>query len=159
TPTALTVARPNGREGEATSPLLATAVRPPTRPGWLLWLESDARRTAWTAAEAAALALAGQALGRLLETGQTKTRWAEQLDRAERQQGLESAAGVAARLAHDFGNVLTGIVGFCDLCLALKAPADSQMSRYLRELQRCAQNGAQLTHLLRLFARRQAGGV
>ncbi len=62
-------------------------------------------------------------------------------------------------MAHDFGNVLTGVVGFCDLSLAVKLPPDSQLSRYLRELQRCAQNGAQLTHLLRLFSRRQTGGV
>ena len=149
--TALTVARPSGS-------LLVTAVRRPGRPGWLLWLEADDRRTAWDAAEAAALALAGPVIGRLLESG-PKTRWAEQLDRAERQQGLETAANVVARLAHDYGNVLTGIVGFCDLSLSLRAPADSQMSRYLRELQQCAQNGAQLTHLLRLFSRRQAGGV
>ncbi len=145
-PTALTVARPaNSRgeatsplqKGEATSPLLVTAVHRPGRPGWLLWLEADDRRTAWDAAEAAALALAGQVIGRLLESGR-KTRWTEQLDRAERQQGLETAANVVARLAHDYGNILTGIVGFCDLSLALRAPADSQMSRYLRELQRCA---------------------
>ena len=157
-PTALTVARPANSRGEVASPLLVTAVHRTGRPGWLLWLEADDRRTAWDAAEAAALALAGQVIGRLLESGR-KTRWTEQLDRAERQQGLETAANVVARLAHDYGNILTGIVGFCDLSLALRAPADSQMSRYLRELQRCAQNGAQLTHLLRLFSRRQAGGV
>ncbi len=118
--TALTVARPAGSKGEATSPLLATAVRRPGRPGWLLWLEADDGRAAWDAAEAAALALAGQVIGRLLETG-PKARWADQLDRAERQQGLETAANVVARLAHDYGNVLTGIVGFCDLSLALRA--------------------------------------
>ena len=150
-PTALVVARPG-------ADLLVTAVRRPGRPSGLLWLEADAQRGAWSPAEAGALALAGQAIGRLLEAG-TKTRWAEQMDRAERQQGLEAVANVVARLAHDYGNILTGIVGFCDLSLALRSPPDSQLSRYLRELQRCAQNGAQLTHLLRLFARRQAGGV
>ena len=149
---ALAVVRPGGG-------LLLTAVRLPGRPDWLLWLEADARRDAWTAAESAALALAGQALGRVLESGRGDARWAAALERAARQQGLEMAARVAARLAHDFGNVLTGIIGFCDLSLALKGPADSQMGRYLRELQRCAQNGAQLTHLLRLFSRRQAGNV
>ena len=148
---ALTIARPTGS-------WLLTAVSRPGRPGWLLWLEADDGRAAWEAAEAAALALAGQVIGRLLQAG-SETRWAEQVDRAERQQGLEAAANVVARLAHDYGNILTGIVGFCDLSLALAPPADSQMSRYLRELQRCAQNGAQLTHLLRLFSRRQAGGV
>ena len=123
--------------------------------GW----KRTASDRAWNDAEAAALTLAGQALGRLLEAPAPVARWAEQLDQAERQKDLETAARVASRLAHDFGNVLTGVIGFCDLSLALKAPAESQLSRYLRELQRCAQNGAELTHLLRLFCRRQAGGV
>ena len=157
-PAALSVPRDGGK-GEATTPLLVTAVQLPSRSGWLLWLEADGDRPAWSAAEAAALTLAGQALGRLLESDQPNPRWAAQLARAERQKDLETAARVSSRLAHDFGNVLTGIVGFCDLCLALKLPAESQLSRYLRELQRCAQNGAHLTHLLRLFSRRQAGAV
>jgi signal transduction histidine kinase/FixJ family two-component response regulator len=152
-PTALSVSRQTG------GPLLLTVVRPRAHSGWMLWLEADGERCAWSAAEAAALTLAGQALGRLLEAPEPITRWVEQLDQAERQKDLETAARVASRLAHDFGNVLTGVIGFCDLSLALKAPAESQLSRYLRELQRCAQNGAQLTHLLRLFCRRQAGGV
>jgi signal transduction histidine kinase/FixJ family two-component response regulator len=152
-PIALSMPRPTGGS------LLLTAVRPHAHCGWMLWLEADAERSAWTNAEAAALTLAGQALGGILEAPASAARWAEQLDQAERQKDLETAARVAARLAHDFGNVLTGIIGFCDLSLALKAPADSQLSRYLRELQRCAHNGAELTHLLRLFCRRQAGGV
>ena len=152
-PTALTVDRPAGGR------LLVAAVQPPGHAGRLLWLEADAARPKWSVAESAALALAAQAVGRLLAVGGRAVRWAEQLERVERQKGLESAARVAARLAHDFGNVLTGVVGFCDLSLAMKLPADSQLGRYLRELQRCAQNGAQLTHLLRLFSRRQAGGV
>ena len=151
-PSALAVPR---RAGGA---VLVTAIRAPSLPGWLLWVETEYGR-AWNAGEAAALTLAGHALGGLLLSAGPKPRWAEQLGRAERQRDLETAARVSARLAHDFGNILTGIVGFCDLSLALKLPADSQVSRYLRELQRCAQNGAQLTQLLRLFSRRQAGGV
>jgi len=151
-PAPLSVPRRNG------GGVLVTAIQPPSRPGWLLWVETEDGR-AWNAAEGAALALAGHALGGLLQGAGPKPHWAEQLGRAERQKDLETAARVSARLAHDFGNILTGIVGFCDLSLALKLPADSQLSRYLRELQRCAQNGAQLTQLLRLFSRRQAGGV
>ncbi len=152
-PTALPASQPeHGR-------LLLTAIRAHAHCGWMLWLEADGERPPWNDAEAAALTLAGQALGRLLEAAEPRSRWAEQLEQAERQKDLEAAARVASRLAHDFGNVLTGVIGFCDLSLALKAPAESQMSRYLRELQRCAQNGAELTNLLRLFCRRHAGGV
>ncbi len=152
-PTALSIPR------QTAGSLLLTAIRPHAHCGWMLWLEADGERRAWTDAEAAALTLAGQAIGRILEEPASIARWAEQLDQAERQKDLETAARVASRLAHDFGNVLTGVIGFCDLSLALKAPVESQLSRYLRELQRCAQNGAELTHLLRLFCRRQVGGV
>ena len=152
-PAALTLPRPSGGS------YLLTGLRVPSRLDALLWLEADDRRRPWSEAEAAALTLAGQTLGRLVQPDRPAPRWAVQLEHAERQQALETAARVTARLAHDFGNVLTGVVGFGELCLALKAPVDSQMSRYLRELQQCAQNGAQLTHLLRLFSRRQAGGV
>jgi signal transduction histidine kinase/CheY-like chemotaxis protein len=152
-PTALAISR------QTAGALLLTSVRPHSHCGWILWVEADGERKAWTDAEAGALALAGQALGRILEAPASVALWAAQLDQAERQKDLETAARVASRLAHDFGNVLTGIIGFCDLSLALKAPPESQLSRYLRELQRCAQNGAELTHLLRLFCRRQVGGV
>ena len=152
-PAALAV---TGRDGGR---VLVTAVHAAGRPPRLLWLEAPATRPAWTDAEAAALALAGQALARIADAPDERPRWAEGLERAEAQKDLETAAAVAARVAHDYGNVLTGVIGFCDLSLALKLPADSHLCRYLRELQRCAQNGAQLTQMLRLFARRQAGGV
>src|SRR5262249_4846898 len=46
---------------------------------------------------------------------------------APRQQALESAAAVVRRLAHDYGNVLTGILGFCELSLAQPMPASSHL--------------------------------
>jgi signal transduction histidine kinase/ActR/RegA family two-component response regulator len=148
-PAALSVARPEGDS------FLLTAVGP-LGTGWLVWVE-DSRRAPWTDAEAAALALAGQALGRWLNhAGGSTPRWAEQLDRAARQQRLEHAAHVARRLAHDFGNVLTGILGFSELALAQQVPATTPLHGYLTEVLRGAQGGAQYTQQLRLFSRRQA---
>src|SRR5947209_236690 len=73
--------------------------------GWVLWLE-DPARGGWTAAEAAALAVAARVFaGR----AGGAPRWAGRLDGAARQQALEAAADVARRLAHDFGNVLTAV--------------------------------------------------
>jgi len=82
-------------------------------------------------------------------------RWAEQLDRGIRQQRLEAAANLVRRLAHDFGNVLTGILGFSELALAQQIPTGTPLHAYLTEVYRGAQNGAQYTNQLRLFARRQ----
>ena len=62
---------------------------------------------------------------------------------------------VVRRLAHDFGNVLTGIMGFSELALA-QLPANAPSRRYLDEGYRAAQQGVQLIDQLRLFSRRTA---
>jgi signal transduction histidine kinase/ActR/RegA family two-component response regulator len=147
--TAVTAPRPTG----GSFLLAATALATPTP--WLLWVE-DSKRNAWTDAEAAALALVAQVLGRPVDGNGPSPRWAVQLDRVGRQQRLEIAAVVARRLAHDFGNVLTSILGFTELALTQPVPANSPLQSYLTEVHRGAQSGAGLTHRLRLFSRRQA---
>jgi CheY-like chemotaxis protein len=72
---------------------------------------------------------------------------------AKRQARLEEAAAVAHRLAHDFGNVLTGILGFSDLSLSLLGP-DSPIRPYVAEIHQAARRGAELTQALRWFGRR-----
>jgi signal transduction histidine kinase/ActR/RegA family two-component response regulator len=132
---------------------LATVLTSSTGVSWVLWLE-DGRRTSFSDAEQAALALAGHSLGRWLAAD--GPRWADQVDRAARQQQLEVAANVTRRLAHDFGNVLTGIMGFTELALAQQVPANTPLHTYLSEVYRAAQGAAQFTHQLRLFSRRQS---
>jgi signal transduction histidine kinase len=120
-----------------------------------VWLEPGKDR-AWTTAEAAALTLAGQALAQSLQTaGEAGPVWGAQMEQAARQRRLEEAALVTRRLAHDYGNVLTSILGFTELSLA-QAPGETPLKRYLGEIHRAVQVGAQLTNRLRLFARRPA---
>jgi CheY-like chemotaxis protein len=52
--------------------------------------------------------------------------------------------------------VLTGILGFTELALAQQLPTNTPLASYLNEVFRAAQNGAQYTQQLRLFARRQS---
>jgi signal transduction histidine kinase/ActR/RegA family two-component response regulator len=131
---------------------LITKIHSPGGNGWLLWLE-DVQRSHWTKDEGAALALVGQALaGRL--GGGDGPRWARQLARAAQQKRLEDAALVARRLAHDYGNVLTPILGFSELALS-QGSLSAQLRGYLNELQACSQNGVALTNQLRLFGRRE----
>jgi signal transduction histidine kinase/ActR/RegA family two-component response regulator len=133
----------------------------PAGGGWVLWLE-DPGRDPWTPAEAAALELAGQVLGRALEAGDREApangapRWVRQLERATRQQRLQDAARLARQLAHDFGNVLTGIVGFAELALGQQVPVHSALFNYLSEVHRGAEAGAAFTRQLRLIGGRQA---
>ncbi len=145
---AVAIDRPGGGS------LLASALQTGEGVRWVLWLE-DPDRAEWTDGESGALALAGQVLVRRLN-GDSLSRWAEQLDRASRQQRMETAATVTRRLAHDFGNVLTGILGFTELALAQQVPANTPLHTYLQEVYRAAQTGAQLTSHLRLFSRRQS---
>jgi signal transduction histidine kinase len=66
---------------------------------------------------------------------------------------FDEAAAAARRIAHDYGNILTGILGFSELAQG-QLPADSQLAGYLSEVHRSAQQGERLTNTLRLFARR-----
>src|SRR5207249_3009648 len=116
----------------AAGSLLLTGVAATETTGWLLWLE-DPQRTAWDETAVADLTLVGLTLVRRL-VGEPTPRWSAQLERAARQQALEQVAVVVRRLAHDFGNVLTGILGFCELSLAQPMPASSHLHAYLTEV-------------------------
>jgi signal transduction histidine kinase/CheY-like chemotaxis protein len=148
TRTALTVSLSTGGS------LLVAALGTPERDGWILWIE-DSGRPEWTEGEEAALWLAGQTLSRWMTADEKVPRWAVQLDRGVRQERLEAAARLVGRLAHDFGNVLTGILGFSELALSQSVTPDTPLHAYLTEVYRAAQNGGQYINRLRLFARRQ----
>ncbi|HTU88926.1 MAG TPA: ATP-binding protein [Gemmataceae bacterium] len=134
---------------------LLTLMGTPERGGWLLWLE-DAGRTCWNPSEAGLLVLAGQALMHCWSREETPPPWAVQLDRGIRRQRMDATARVVRRLAHDFGNHLTGILGFSELALTQQTAPHSTLHVYLTEIHRGAQNGAQYTDQLRLLARRQS---
>jgi CheY-like chemotaxis protein len=70
-----------------------------------------------------------------------------------RQDRLEESAELVRRLAHDFSNVLTGILGFSELNLSLLGP-DSPTCRYAQEIHQAAQQGAEFTQTLRWFSKR-----
>lgn len=111
---------------------------------WLLGLCGDASRI-WTDSEKAALALAADAIHRyLLARPDTAL--------ACRQHRLEQAAGLSARIAHDYGNVLTSLLGFAELGLAELNPSDRGVY-YLTEIRRAAEEGARFTNRLRQFGR------
>jgi signal transduction histidine kinase/CheY-like chemotaxis protein len=136
---------------------LLTALTTPEGGSRILWVE-DAGRAEWAEGEAAALWLTGQTLARRLTAEENLPRWAVQLDRGVRQERLEAAARLVGRLAHDFGNVLTGILGFSELALSQSVTPDTPLHTYLTEVYRAAQNGGQYINRLRLFARRQTSG-
>src|SRR6516164_888690 len=74
-----------------------------------------------------------------------------------RQDRLEQSAQLVRRLAHDFGNVLTGILGFSELSLSLLSP-NSPGCQYVKEIHQSAQQGAEFTQALRWFSKRGSKG-
>jgi len=71
---------------------------------------------------------------------------------------LEQSALVTSRLCHDFGNYLTGIMGFTELGLTQAVP-DSIQQRFLNEVLTSAKQGADWIRRLHLFCSRGAGPV
>lgn len=65
---------------------------------------------------------------------------------------LAEAARAARRLAHDYGNILTSVLGYCELALS-QVPEESSVSRFLKEALKNTQRGVVLTNRIRLFAR------
>jgi signal transduction histidine kinase len=77
----------------------------------------------------------------------------EHLTSTRSQQRLEDAALAVRRVAHDYGNVLTGILGFAELALK-QMSVNHPATGYLAEIVRSAQQAERLTNQLRLLSRR-----
>jgi signal transduction histidine kinase len=127
--------------------LVAAVAAPGHRPG-LLWLEARPDRR-WTDDERAALALAGRLMARSPWLARSAPGAVDPHLLAQR---LRDAAGVAGRLAHDFDNVLTGVMGFGELSQSA-VPPGSPAREYLAELLRVVQRGIHLTQRLHQFSR------
>ncbi|ADH85451.1 c-type heme family protein [Desulfurivibrio alkaliphilus] len=69
-------------------------------------------------------------------------------------QKLESVGRLAGGVAHDFNNMLQGVIGFCDIMAAEMAPDDPQLEN-LRAIRQAGLRSAALTRQLLAFASRQ----
>jgi signal transduction histidine kinase len=111
-----------------------------------------ARKNDWLSVDRLALGVAGQSLGRsdlLLERLNAALPQRDQVRLANR---LRDAATVSGRVAHDFDNLLTGILGFAELSLASLSPG-STPHQYVSELLRVGQQGTRITQQLHQFSR------
>jgi signal transduction histidine kinase len=130
---------------------LLTGLAHPDCIDFLVWVVDRGERC-WSAGERACLPLVGQAWIRLLRLGSPN--WAAALKQARVRRALEQAVSVAGRLAHDFGNYLTGILGFTELALK-ELPEESLPRRYLTEVCEAAKDGAGWVHRLQNLRRGQ----
>jgi two-component system, cell cycle sensor histidine kinase and response regulator CckA len=119
---------------------------------WLLWLEFGSGRSL-SAGEKSALGLAAAALARRVADNPSGSDWEGWLAQLRRKQRLEDAGKVAGRIAHDFNNVLAGILGFTELSLS-QMPADVPARALVGEVYEAALQGTRLVKLFGLFSRR-----
>jgi signal transduction histidine kinase len=131
---------------------------------WLVWCDAGAEKRAptalwlndvvvrhWSESEMAAFGLAGQILRRTGLVGAEQSRQGP----ARTVERLELAAQVTGRLSHDFGNLLTGVLGFTELALA-RMPTDTLAHRYLTEVWDVARGSAAWLKRLNYFCRGHA---
>ncbi|HLN26149.1 MAG TPA: response regulator [Gemmataceae bacterium] len=121
---------------------------------WAVWLTDDGQR-AWSHAEHGALRLSALALVGLVATAAEQKRRQNWKNRAERQLRLENAATLVGRLAHDFNNVLTGIMGFTELGLA-QIPEGAPAHQFLTEAYQAAEHGTKFIQQLSHFSKRSS---
>jgi signal transduction histidine kinase len=67
-------------------------------------------------------------------------------------QRLEDAASVAGKIAHDFDNIFTGVVGFAEMLQAMLEP-DSLLRQYVTEIASAGNRGIQFTQQLHHLSR------
>ncbi len=67
---------------------------------------------------------------------------------------MEAIGHFAAKVAHDFNNVLTAIVGYGNLLLLKMRPGDP-LRNYIEQMLAASERGSQITQSLLIFGRRQ----
>ena len=124
------------------------AVHPVGRTVGVVWAEKPAGQT-WADAERAYLALTGKTLERSPALAAVI---GPVIDPDRLYQRLGDAAVIAGRMAHDFDNLLQGIIGFSDLTLPLLVPG-SQPANFVAEISKVGQRGIQFTQQLHHLSR------
>ncbi len=124
------------------------AVQPAGRPAGVLWAEKTVGQP-WADAERAYLALTARTVERSPAIAAVA---GPVIDPDRLYQRLGDAAVIAGRMAHDFDNLLQGIIGFSDLAVPLLAPG-SQAASYVGEIGKVGQRGIVFTQQLHHLSR------
>jgi len=127
---------------------LFAGVQPLGRSLGLVWAERPAGQP-WGDAEREYLVLSARAIER---SPAVAVRIGPVLDPERLSQRLADAAVIAGRMAHDFDNILTGIIGFSDLAQPMLQPG-SQAAAFVAEIAKVGQRGILFTQQLHQLSR------
>lgn len=131
-----------------TSGRLYARLAPPGHPVGVVWAERSGQEP-WTEADRNYLRLAA----RLIERSVQLSRVIGPILEPHRiEQRLKDASVIAGRMAHDFDNILTGIMGFAELSQPLVAPG-SQVARFIGEINTVGSRGIVFTQQLHQLSR------
>lgn len=125
-----------------------TPVMPVGHPIGLVWAEKFAGQP-WNDAERAYLSLTAKMMER---SPVVAASIGPVIDSERLSQRLADAALIAGRMAHDFDNILTGIIGFADLTAPLLAPG-SQAAGFVAEVAKVGHRGITFTQQLHQLSR------
>jgi signal transduction histidine kinase len=127
---------------------LYAAFQPAGRPAGVVWAER-AGPDAWSDADRQYLLLSVSLMERSpLLAGKVGT----MIDSDRLQQRLNDASVIAGRMAHDFDNVLTGIIGFADLTVPL-LPPHAQPTKFVQQIADVGKRGIAFTQQLHQLSR------
>lgn len=124
------------------------AVHPAGRPAGVLWAEKTAGQP-WADGERAYLALVAKTVERAPALAALI---GPILDPDRLFQRLGDVAVIAGRMAHDFDNLLQGIIGFSDLAQPMLSPG-SQPASFVAEISKVGQRGILFTQQLHHLSR------
>jgi signal transduction histidine kinase len=114
----------------------------------LIWVERPDCSLPITDSEVATVAVAGAVLGSSPVYQQFA---ASQVSQEFQSVRFQDAATASGRIAHDFDNIFTGVLGFADLVKPLLSSMSAK--NYVQEIERSGQRGLVLTKRLHQFAR------
>ncbi|HYE07312.1 MAG TPA: response regulator [Planctomycetota bacterium] len=102
--------------------------------------------------------LDGQQLARTIRYAIERKQWEETIrtreERINRMQKMEAIGRLSGGIAHNFNNILTAIIGNCELLLP-RVVSDPRGLRYTEAIQKAAQRASSLTRELMAFCRKQ----